>query len=66
MAVETRTVHFRIDPALRAYVAWLDSEGREFDLEDYDLFAAGYRARVAEEDDQPGRATAGEGDGRAG
>lgn len=49
MAVEIRTVHFTIDPALRAYLAWLDAEGVAFSLEGFDLFAAGYRAREAEE-----------------
>lgn len=43
-AVETRTVHFTVDPALQAYSAWVDAEGREFDLDDYEIFAAGYRS----------------------
>lgn len=42
--VEVRTVHFTIDPALAAYLAWIDQEGREFDRDDYGVFAAGYRA----------------------
>lgn len=47
--VEIRTVHLTLDPALEAYLIWLDSEGREYDLHDYELFAAGYRAeRIAE------------------
>lgn len=49
MAVETRTVHFSVDPALRAYVEYIAIEGREFVPDDYDLFAAGYRARAAEQ-----------------
>jgi hypothetical protein len=45
---ETRTVHFTIDPALRAYLAWLDAEGLAFSLPGFDVFAAGYRANEAE------------------
>lgn len=54
---EVRTVHFKLDPALRAYFAWLDETGRTFSPNVYDLFAAGYRARVTEEAarQQPGR-----------
>lgn len=48
--IETRTLHYRVDPALRAYCAYIDAEGQGFDLEQYDLFAAGYRARVSEEE----------------
>lgn len=48
MTAETRTVHFTLDPALKAYYAWIEAEGRGFSLKHYDLFAAGYRARVAE------------------
>lgn len=50
--VEHRVVHFTIDPALEAYLFWIDSEGREFRLGDFDLFAAGYRAeRIGEASD---------------
>lgn len=42
---ETRTVHFIVDPALAAYSEYAEAEGREFSLDDYDLFAAGYRWR---------------------
>lgn len=52
MRGETRTVHFRLDPALRAYLAWLDKEGLAFSPAGFDLFAAGYRARVDEEEDR--------------
>lgn len=48
MATETRAVHFRLDPALRAYLEWIEAEGRQMDLEEYDLFAAGYRAKARE------------------
>ncbi len=41
---EPRTVCLKIDPALSAYLEWLDDTGREFDLHTFDLFAAGYRA----------------------
>ena len=53
MAVEVRYVRLTLDPALRAYYAWLDANPeREFDLHDFDLFASGYRAeRVLEDDD---------------
>ena len=47
---ETRTVTFQVDPALSAYIAWLDAEGRAFDLQAFDLFAVGYRAAEAERD----------------
>lgn len=46
---ETRTVHFTVDPALRASMAWLDQEGLTFAPAEFDAFAAGYRAREAEE-----------------
>ncbi len=46
MTSETRTVRFNVDPALNAYLAWIAEAGREFDLESFDLFAAGYRART--------------------
>ncbi len=49
MTVETRTVQFTIDPALAAYLAWLDCEGKEFDLQGFDLFAAGFRAAASTE-----------------
>jgi hypothetical protein len=39
----TRTVHMRLDPALVAYLTWLDQEGRQFTLHDYELFSSGYR-----------------------
>lgn len=45
---EQRTVWFSVDPAFRACCAWIDTEGREFKCEDYDLFAAGYRAQHLE------------------
>lgn len=51
MAIETRTVHFKVDPALRAYLEWLDAEGHEFDRDEYGVFAAGYRAKEAEQAD---------------
>ena len=53
MTVEVRYATLTLDPALRAYYAWLDANPeREFRLEDYELFAAGYRAeRVPEGDD---------------
>jgi hypothetical protein len=60
--VETRTVQFTIDPALRAYFAWLDAEGLTFAPGEFDVFAAGYRAREAED---AGRRRAGHGRPRA-
>jgi hypothetical protein len=53
MTVEVRYVRMTVDPALRAYWLWLDANpDREFSLEDYDLFAAGYRAeRVPDDED---------------
>jgi hypothetical protein len=33
----------RLDPPLAAYLAWLDREGRQFTLHDYELFSSGYR-----------------------
>jgi hypothetical protein len=61
----TRTVHFSVDPALRAYLAWLEEDtGRAFDLDAYDLFAAGYRAdRDAAASAPPPTAAAGSEDG---
>jgi hypothetical protein len=53
---ETRTVHFKVDPALRAYLEWLDTEGREFDHQVYDLFAVGYRSAATDRDSQAERA----------
>lgn len=50
---ERRTLHFRLDPALRAFFEYLDANGRQFVAEEYDLFAAGYRARIAEEPAPP-------------
>ena len=47
MATETRTLHFRLDPALRAYLVWLEAEGLTFNPDEYDVFAAGYRAALA-------------------
>ena len=49
MATDTRTVHFSVDPALRAYAAYLEAQDRLFNPQEYDVFSAGYRARVAEE-----------------
>lgn len=50
---ETRTVHQRLDPALRAYFAWCDAEDRDSNPYDYNIFAAGYRApRIEEETPQ--------------
>lgn len=46
--VTTRTVHFRIDPALLAYVEWINARGQEFDVHDFDQFAADYRAEEAD------------------
>lgn len=40
----TRVVHFSIDPALKAYFTYLYSKHQEFDVHNYDLFAAGYRS----------------------
>lgn len=40
---ETRTVHFKIAPALNAYLLWLERTGRQFDLAQFDLFAANYQ-----------------------
>lgn len=45
--VTTRTVHFRLDPALMAYVEWINARGQEFDVHDFDQFAADYRAEEA-------------------
>jgi hypothetical protein len=47
MTAWTRTVHPSFDPALRAYLAWLGDD-RPFSTDEYDLFAAGYRADRAE------------------
>lgn len=48
--VQTRTVQFKLDPALAAYFAWLDAVNgyRMFDPIEYDRFSAGYRAHAAE------------------
>ncbi len=40
----TRTVRLTLDLAFGAYLAWLDATGQKFDLQAFDLFAAGYRA----------------------
>lgn len=62
---ETHTVHFKFDPALRAYLEWLDAEGMAFSLPGFDVFAAGYRARVAEDDAaQPAASGQGAGEGQ--
>lgn len=53
---ETRTVHFPIDPALRAYLLYLDATEGEYSHSGYDAFAAGYRARLAEEAPAEGEA----------
>lgn len=45
---ETRTVRLQIDPALLAYMEYVEVARRGFDLNEYDLFAAGYRARADE------------------
>lgn len=45
---ETRTVTLTIDPALRAYLLHLDATEGEYSHAGYDLFSAGYRARLAE------------------
>lgn len=42
---ETRTLHYKVHPALRAYVAYLDKKGLTVSLEGFDLFRANYRAR---------------------
>jgi protein gp37 len=65
MSSGTWTVHFSVDPALRAYLAWLEEDtGRAFDLDAYDLFAAGYRAdRDAAASAPPPTAAAGSEDG---
>ena len=49
MASEARMVYLKVDPALSAYVEWINARDQGFDLQAFDLFAAGYRARVAEE-----------------
>ena len=46
----TRVVHFKLDPALQAYLAHLDETGGTADLHDYDLFVAGYRSRPSTDD----------------
>ncbi len=43
------------NPALRAYCAWIERHGLAVNTREYDLFAAGYRARVAEEGDTDAR-----------
>lgn len=43
----TRTVNFKVDPALAAYLEWLEENGLTFDVHTFDLFAAGYRATLA-------------------
>ena len=53
MVVETRTVSFRIDPALNAYFEWINANGKKFSLTKFEQFAADYRARVAEEATPP-------------
>jgi len=53
MSTETRTVHVKLDPAMAAYLACLEAAGTSFSPRGYDLFAKGYRARVAEERARP-------------
>lgn len=60
--VTTRAVHFRIDPALRAYSEWVDATDQEFNLNAFDLFAAGYRARDAEDAARQQAGSSGDGD----
>jgi hypothetical protein len=43
---DTRTVHFKIDPALKAYLVYLESTNQEFSLDGYDRFAARFRRQV--------------------
>lgn len=53
MPPETRTVHFKLDPSLRAYLEYLDRTGRTFSLEGFDLFRANYRPKGTEEEAAP-------------
>lgn len=45
---ERRTVQFTLAPELAAYLAWLGPD-KPFIPSDYDLFAAGYRAALADQ-----------------
>lgn len=46
MSSETHTLHFSVDPALKAYLVYLDATGEEFDPGDCDRFVAGFREQV--------------------
>lgn len=43
-----RTIPLRIVPELAAFLTYLEANEREYSHRDYDLFAAGYRARDSE------------------